>query len=100
MAEPDRSSASTSASSTTRDSSGAGAASPSSSLNSSPVSEEEETHHNHDHDAHRFGQPELEHQNFGFAYRGNFFASDDAATVISDDTWSCIIVVLTFWFFG
>ncbi|KAJ0089241.1 hypothetical protein Patl1_31340 [Pistacia atlantica] len=99
MAEPDHSSASTSGSSTNRDSSGAGAASLSPSLNSSPVSEEEATHHNHDHDPHRFGQPELEHQNFGFAYRGNFSAFDDASTVISDDTWSCIIVVLTFWFF-
>lgn len=99
MAEPDHSSASTSGSSTSRDSSGAGAASSISSLNPSPVTEEEEeTHHNHD--AHRFGPSELEHQNFGFAYRGNFSAFDDASPVVSDDTWSCIIVVLTFWFFG
>ncbi|OWM67116.1 hypothetical protein CDL15_Pgr000568 [Punica granatum] len=46
-----------------------------------------------------FRQHELEQQQIGINYRRNFTVVDDAAAAIRDDTWSCIIVVLTFWFF-
>ena len=46
-------------------------------------------------------QQQQQQQNlFGIPYRGNFSFLSDDPSVIRDDTWSCIIVVLTFWFFG
>ncbi|KAK4773070.1 hypothetical protein SAY87_028089 [Trapa incisa] len=42
---------------------------------------------------------QLEQQQIGTSYHGNFTVPDDIAVDIQDDTWSCIIVVLTFWFF-
>lgn len=50
----------------------------------------------------QFRHPGLEPQQIGTSYRGNAnpLAFDDASTVIGDDAWSCIIVLLTFWFFG
>ncbi|XWS55535.1 hypothetical protein CRYUN_Cryun09bG0008400 [Craigia yunnanensis] len=100
MAEPNRSSPSSSAfassSSPYRENSGAEA---SSSGISSQVHEEEEQHHEYPHQ-HHFHNPELENQHLGLvSYRGDLSAFDDSSTVIRDDTWSCIIVVLTFWFF-
>ncbi|ESR42631.1 hypothetical protein CICLE_v100136622mg, partial [Citrus x clementina] len=101
MAEPDRSSPSTS-------SSAAAASSSSSPLYPSPSPaperEEEQSHnHNnfdHEHHAHRFERPELDRQNVGVSHEGNFTRSDGASwTIVSDDTWSFIIVALTFWFF-
>lgn len=47
-----------------------------------------------------FRQPQLEQQRIGINYRGNFTVPDDTGAAMQDDTWSCIIVVLTFWFFG
>ncbi|KAG6693173.1 hypothetical protein I3842_10G154400 [Carya illinoinensis] len=49
----------------------------------------------------QFRHPGLEPQQIGTSYRGNAnpLAFDDASTVIGDDAWSCIIVLLTFWFF-
>ncbi|GLT89424.1 hypothetical protein SLE2022_074050 [Rubroshorea leprosula] len=91
MAEPSRSSASTSSSSSypvNRGDSGAAAS-------SSNTSVREE----HDRFQHRHHDTELEHHQNGVSYRGSFFAFDISSEVISDDTWSCIIVVLTFWFF-
>ncbi|KAJ9180577.1 hypothetical protein P3X46_008799 [Hevea brasiliensis] len=38
-----------------------------------------------------------QHQHIGL-FRGNLFAFGDVSA-ISDDTWSCVIVVLTFWLF-
>ncbi|KAH9672949.1 E3 ubiquitin-protein ligase APD2 [Citrus sinensis] len=102
MAEPDRSSPSTS-------SSAAAASSSSSPLYPSPSPaperDEEQIHnHNnfdHEHHAHRFERPELDRQNVGVSHEGNFTRSDGASwTNVSDDTWSFIIVALTFWFFG
>lgn len=98
MAEPDQSTSSASSSSAIhRESSG----NASSSSSSSQVREEEE-YHDRDQLQHRFPHPELEHQQFGIPYQGNtnLSAFDDASTVIRDDTWSCVIVLLTFWFFG
>ncbi|XP_024956035.1 E3 ubiquitin-protein ligase APD2 isoform X2 [Citrus sinensis] len=101
MAEPDRSSPSTS-------SSAAAASSSSSPLYPSPSPaperDEEQIHnHNnfdHEHHAHRFERPELDRQNVGVSHEGNFTRSDGASwTNVSDDTWSFIIVALTFWFF-
>lgn len=53
-------------------------------------------------DRHQLRNPELEPQQIGMSNRRNTntLAFDDAATVIGDDAWSCIIVLLTFWFFG
>ena len=101
MAEPIRSSPSASAfassSSSYREDSGAAA---SSSGTSSQVHEEEEQHHEYPHQ-HHFHNPELENQHLDLvSYTGNLSGFDDSSAVIGDDTWSCIIVVLTFWFFG
>ncbi|XVF76823.1 hypothetical protein PTKIN_Ptkin13bG0297800 [Pterospermum kingtungense] len=101
MAEPNRSSTSAAAiassSSSYRENAGDAA---SSSGTSYLVHEEEETDQNYT-QQHHFHNPELENPHFGVvsSYRGNFSSFDDSSTVIRDDTWSCIIVVLTFWFF-
>ncbi|KAI4364280.1 hypothetical protein MLD38_020393 [Melastoma candidum] len=51
----------------------------------------------------RFRHHEIEQQQrplFGFNFRrNNFIVFEDESSVIRDDTWSCVIVVLTFWFF-
>lgn len=47
----------------------------------------------------RFTQPAAEMRNGGITFRGHLVSFDDVAG-IRDDTWSCVIVVLTFWFFG
>ncbi|PSS23822.1 E3 ubiquitin-protein like [Actinidia chinensis var. chinensis] len=41
-------------------------------------------------------------QQTGIAYHVHYATAEDeeASRMIRDDTWSCIIVVLTFWFFG
>lgn len=112
MAEPNRSSPSASASASAssssssssyrEDSGGAAGAAASSSGTSSQVREEEEGQ-DHEYRQHlqHFHNPELENQHIDLvSYRGNLSGFDDSSTVIGDDTWSCIIVVLTFWFFG
>ncbi|WCJ28027.1 RING/U-box superfamily protein [Euphorbia peplus] len=63
---------------------------------SSPASPFPE-HHPHPHDTNPFGVQETDHQHIGF-FRGNMIFVDDVSA-IRDDTWSCVIVVLTFWFF-
>ncbi|EOY07204.1 RING/U-box superfamily protein, putative isoform 3 [Theobroma cacao] len=111
MAEPNRSSPSASASASAssssssssyrEDSGGAAGAAASSSGTSSQVREEEEGQ-DHEYRQHlqHFHNPELENQHIDLvSYRGNLSGFDDSSTVIGDDTWSCIIVVLTFWFF-
>ncbi|KAL5550432.1 hypothetical protein UlMin_000608 [Ulmus minor] len=91
MDEPEHGSTSSSSFPFNRDSSGAGTS------NSYQVREEEvdvDHHHNH------FRHPELEEQPVANSFRGNFFAfDDDASSVVRDDTWSCVVVLLTFWFF-
>eukprot|EP00257_Ricinus_communis_P009427 XP_002528092.2 uncharacterized protein LOC8265049 [Ricinus communis] len=71
------------------------AAAASSSSSSSHVREEEESIHGDN--QHQFREADTDHTHIGF-FRGNLFVSDDVSA-IRDDTWSCIIVVLTFWFF-
>jgi hypothetical protein len=95
MAQPDQISVSS------RDHSAA-AASSSSNHTSFPVREE----YDHDHDQRlrqlEFRQPEIEQQQQEYieiSNRGNYFGFNDVASV-RDDTWSCVVVVLTFWFFG
>jgi hypothetical protein len=95
MAQPDQISVSS------RDHSTA-AASSSSNHTSFPVREE----YDHDHDQRlrqlEFRQPEIEQQQREYieiSNRGNYFGFNDVASV-RDDTWSCVVVVLTFWFFG
>ncbi|XP_022745118.1 uncharacterized protein LOC111295729 [Durio zibethinus] len=102
MAEPNWSSPSASAfafassSSSYRADSGAAA---SSSGTSSHVHDQEEQDHEYPRQ-HHFHSPELENQHLGLvSYRGNSSAFGDSSTVIREDTWSCIIVLLTFWFF-
>uniref|UniRef100_A0A5B6ZBF9 RING-type domain-containing protein n=1 Tax=Davidia involucrata TaxID=16924 RepID=A0A5B6ZBF9_DAVIN len=55
--------------------------------------EEEEEHH--------YLHPQLVQQQNNVSYHAHFPTTDDdeTSTLIRDDTWSCIIVVLTFWFF-
>ncbi|KAL6336550.1 hypothetical protein AAG906_025101 [Vitis piasezkii] len=48
----------------------------------------------------RHHSPELQRQQISVTYRGDAGVDDeDGSVTIRDDTWSCIIVVLTFWFF-
>jgi hypothetical protein len=49
-----------------------------------------------------YRQPEIEylqHQYIDLSHRGNYFAFDDLSA-IRDCTWFCVVVVLTFCFFG
>lgn len=84
--------AASSSSSTNRDSSPA-------SSSSFPTVREDEDHSEFNHQIHRsFGESDTDQQHIGF-FRGNMIFVDDVSA-IRDDTWSCVIVVLTFWFFG
>ncbi|KAL6336508.1 hypothetical protein AAG906_022449 [Vitis piasezkii] len=48
----------------------------------------------------RHHSPELQRQQISVTYHGGAGVDDDdGSATIRDDTWSCIIVVLTFWFF-
>lgn len=97
MAEPDQSTSTASSSSAIHREFSSNAASSSS---TSQVREEED-HRDRDQLQHRFPHPELEHQQFVLPYQGNpNLSAFDDASVIRDDTWSCVIVLLTFWFFG
>uniref|UniRef100_A0A5B6ZBZ8 E3 ubiquitin-protein ligase APD1-4 N-terminal domain-containing protein n=1 Tax=Davidia involucrata TaxID=16924 RepID=A0A5B6ZBZ8_DAVIN len=85
------SSLASSLSSTNRESSGAA----STSSSPSQVREEEEEEEE-DYDR----PPQTVQQQTGVSYHVHFPTTDDEASrLIRDDTWSCIIVVLTFWFF-
>ncbi|OMO97558.1 Zinc finger, RING-type [Corchorus olitorius] len=107
MAELNRSSTSASAStsaassSSYRADSGASASSSGSSPSQAREEQEEQGRDEYQHQNHHFDIPEPENQHIGRVspYRGNYSAFDDSSTAIGDDTWSCIIVVLTFWFF-
>ncbi|XP_062166652.1 E3 ubiquitin-protein ligase APD2 [Alnus glutinosa] len=97
MAEPDQStSTAPSSSAIHRESSGNEASS-----SSSSQVRQEEHYRDRDQLQHRFPHPEPEHPQVFIPYQGNqnLSAFDDASTVIRDDTWSCVIVLLTFWFF-
>lgn len=48
----------------------------------------------------RIQRPELSQPRSIVSYRVNVPTLDETSTLIRDDTWSCIIVLLTFWFFG
>lgn len=108
MDEPNWSQPSTSAASSSsyrEDSVAAAAAAASSSGSSSQVREEEEDRDQDYPPQHhfQFHSPELENHHIGgfLSYRDNSPAfNDNSSPVIRDDTWSCIIVVFTFWFFG
>lgn len=101
MEEPRSSSSSSSSPSSStdavihRDTSGAAT----SSSSTSQVREEEDDHNQY-HQHHNFRHPELDVNEIGTSYRVNLAGFDERASVIRDDTWSCIIVLLTFWFFG
>lgn len=109
MDEPNWGQPSTSAASSSsyRENSGAAAAAAaaaSSSGSSSQVREEEEDRDQDYPPQHhfQFHSPELENHHIGgfLSYRDNSPAfNDNSSSVIRDDTWSCIIVVFTFWFF-
>lgn len=47
----------------------------------------------------RIQRPELSQPRSIVSYRVNVPTLDETSTLIRDDTWSCIIVLLTFWFF-
>ncbi|KAK9920421.1 hypothetical protein M0R45_028976 [Rubus argutus] len=100
MEEPRSSSSSSSSPSSStdavirRDTSGAAT----SSSSTSQVRQEEDDHNQY-HQRHNFRHPELDVNEIGTSYRVNLSGFDEGASVIRDDTWSCIIVLLTFWFF-
>lgn len=70
-----------------------------SSSNTSPALEEDAhggrfPHHN------QFRNPELDEQRIGFSYQANVRVFDnDVSAAVGEDTWSCTVVLLTFWFF-
>lgn len=90
-------------SSVDREASGAASSSSSSSNSPSPPSSSSQVREGEEEDHDRYEQhfrlPEIEQQHNSVSYRGNLFGFDDAS-VIREDTWSCVVVVLTFWFFG
>jgi hypothetical protein len=93
MEEPDRNfsaQASSSSSSSNRVYSGAATASSS----SFPVAEEAEDHDDDQHS--QFVQPQA-----AVSYQVDYGTAEDEAIsrFMRDDSWSCIVVVLTFWFF-
>lgn len=99
MEEPSSSSSSSSSSHgafISRDTSGAAATSSSS---ASQVREEEDDHNQYQQHT-DFRHPEVETHEIGTSYGANLSPFDEVSTIIRDDTWSCIIVLLTFWFFG
>lgn len=78
-------------------SSAADAAATTSSSNAAQVLAEEDGGEQY----HRFPHPGLEHRPISSSFRRSFGdLNDGARTVIREDTWSCVVVVLTFWFFG
>ncbi|PQM37919.1 uncharacterized protein Pyn_35725 [Prunus yedoensis var. nudiflora] len=98
MEEPSSSSSSSSSSHgafISRDTSGAAATSSSS---ASQVREEEDDHNQYQQHT-DFRHPEVETHEIGTSYGANLSPFDEVSTIIRDDTWSCIIVLLTFWFF-
>ncbi|KAF3449548.1 hypothetical protein FNV43_RR10277 [Rhamnella rubrinervis] len=49
---------------------------------------------------HRFPHPELEQQQISTSSPRRFGTFNDGTqTMIREDTWSCVVVILTFWFF-
>lgn len=44
--------------------------------------------------------PDGEPQNLSIVYRGVVRTISDATSVARDDSWSCVVVLFTFWFFG
>lgn len=88
MEEPDRNFSAEASSSSSREYSGRATASSS----FYPVAEEAEE----DHDS-QFVQPHA-----GVSYQVDYATAEDEAIsrFIREDSWSCIVVVLTFWFFG
>lgn len=100
MAQAGQSSASSSSSSFSPVDRGSGAAaSPSvaSSINGESSGAASSSYSGAREEEHQFGELESEQQHIGLS-RGIFFAFN-SASAIRDDTWSCVIVVLTFWFF-
>ena len=97
---PSSSSSTAAAAATTRlngeELSGGAAAAAASSSSSRVREEEEESNDGGNH--HQFGEADTDHHHIGL-FRGNLFVFDDVSA-IRDDTWSCVIVVITFWFFG
>ncbi|KAI4369182.1 hypothetical protein MLD38_017659 [Melastoma candidum] len=79
------------------------AASSSSSSYAPPSLALHEDHTVHGHDLflhHEIDDQQQRHPLFEFNFRrNNFISFEDASSAVRDDTWSCIVVVLTFWFF-
>ncbi|KAJ7961236.1 RING/U-box superfamily protein [Quillaja saponaria] len=91
MADPDNNEA-PSSSTINRDSSEAASSSFPSNY---PQVREEENENNR----HQFRSPEPEPQEINILYQENNPVFYDAVSVIRGDTWSCVFILLTFWFF-
>lgn len=110
--EPGPSSSSSSSSSATTSTDGPSSSSPS----TSQVQEEEvvenerqengDNHHPHHHHRHHhhhhilLNRLQQHHRPSIVSYRMNISMPDAASTEMRDDVWSCLVVLVTFWFFG
>jgi hypothetical protein len=83
----------------------------SSSPSTSQVQEEEvaengDNHHPHHHHRHHhhhhilLNRHQQHHRPSIVSYRMNISMPDAASTEMRDDVWSCLVVLVTFWFFG
>lgn len=75
----------------------------SSSSSSSPVLGEpqgEQLEDGNDHRQFYLPPQEQQRQPSSVSYRVNISISDVATGEIRDDVWSCLVVLVTFWFFG
>jgi hypothetical protein len=80
----------------------------SSSPSTSQVQEEEvaengDNHHPHHHRHHHhilLNRLQQHHRPSIVSYRMNISMPDAASTEMRDDVWSCLVVLITFWFFG
>ena len=75
----------------------------SSASSSSPALEEPQAERLEDGNDHRqfnLPPPEQQRQPSRVSYRVNISISDAATGEIRDDVWSCLVVLVTFWFFG
>ncbi|KAA8543732.1 hypothetical protein F0562_022091 [Nyssa sinensis] len=76
-------------------------------LPSSPVHEEQEEEHGQSQDEdlqhrqhHHLHRRNHNHRPLGVSYRLSISISDATSTNMRDDVWSCLIVLVTFWFFA
>lgn len=73
---------------------------PSSSLSLISTSNSQENNEEHHPLQEQEEQQQPRRQSSGVSYRVNISTSDVAASGMRDDVWYCLVVLVTFWFFG